>query len=77
VDLGASGTSAGPGYPLQFLSPPEEPVVLVDFLHKHAKNPRLMGSLGSLHGIKMHNSAFLFNMCAEAQQAPSKMAEEI
>jgi hypothetical protein len=25
--LGASGTSAGPGYPLQFLSPPEEPVV--------------------------------------------------
>jgi hypothetical protein len=23
VDVGASGTRAGPGYPLQFLSPPE------------------------------------------------------
>jgi hypothetical protein len=33
----------------------------VDFLHRYAKNPRLLGSLCSLQGIKIHFREFLYD----------------
>jgi hypothetical protein len=50
----------------------QQPVVFVDFLHIHAKNPDYPACFRSLQGIKIHFREFLYGFMRETQQTPRR-----